>query len=202
MLLIFSKCLTHSSLQGPFLILFRMKVLSISPLCGIQKAVLNLLTSSLLPLPPSPVLIGQLVTLCFDNLAGKESVCNSGDPDLIPGLGRSTGDRIGYPLQHSWASIVAQLVKNPPAMWETWVQCLGWEDPLQKKPATHSSILAWRISWTGEFHGVAKSRTQLSDFYYFVFGLLKSPIIIIQINSSAPSFNLVSTPHLLLFFSR
>ena len=53
-----------------------------------------------------------------------------------------------YPLQYSWASLVAQLVKNPPAMWETWVQSLGWEDPLEKGKATHSSILAWRIPWT------------------------------------------------------
>ena len=53
--------------------------------------------------------------------AGKESACNAGDPDLIPGLGRSPGEGIGYPLQCSWASLVAQLVKNPPAMWETWV---------------------------------------------------------------------------------
>ena len=46
------------------------------------------------------------------------------------------------------ASLVAQLVKNPPATWETWVQPLGWEDPLEKGKATHSSILAWRIPWT------------------------------------------------------
>ena len=45
-------------------------------------------------------------------------------------------------------SLVAQLVKNPPAMWETWVRSLGWEDPLEKGKATHSSILAWRITWT------------------------------------------------------
>ena len=79
---------------------------------------------------------------------GKESACNAGDPGSIPGSGRSTGEEIGYPLQYSWASIVAQLVKNPPAMWETWVQSLGWEDPLEKGTATHSSILAWRIPWT------------------------------------------------------
>jgi len=53
-------------------------------------------------------------------------------------LGRSTGEGIGYPLQYSWASLVAQLVKNPPAMWETWVRSLGWEDPLEKGTATHS----------------------------------------------------------------
>ena len=82
-----------------------------------------------------------------DSSVGKESTCNAGDPNLIPGLGRST-ERIGYPLQYSWASLVAQLVKNPPAMLETWVQSLGWEDPLEKGKVTHSSILAWRIPWT------------------------------------------------------
>ena len=82
--------------------------------------------------------------------AGKESACNAGNPGLIPGSGRSTGERIGYPLQCSWASLVAQLVKNPPAMWETRVQSLGWEDPLEKGKATHSSILASRIPWTEE----------------------------------------------------
>ena len=83
-----------------------------------------------------------------DSSAGKESTCNAGDPGLIPGSGRSTGEGIGYPLQYSWTSLVAQLVKNPPAMWETWVQSLGWEDPLEKGKTTHSSILAWRIPWT------------------------------------------------------
>ena len=78
---------------------------------------------------------------------GKESACRGGDPSLIPGLGRSTGESIGYPLQYSWASFVAQLVKNPPAMRETWVQSLGWEDRLEKGKATHSSLLAWRIPW-------------------------------------------------------
>ena len=56
-----------------------------------------------------------------DSSVGKESACNAGDPSLIPGLGRSPGEEIGYPLQYSWASLVAQLVKNPPAMWEIWV---------------------------------------------------------------------------------
>ena len=67
---------------------------------------------------------------------------------MIPGLGRSNGEGIGYPLQYSWASLVAQLVKNPPVMQETWVRSLSWEDPLEKGTATHSSILAWRIPWT------------------------------------------------------
>ena len=83
-----------------------------------------------------------------DSSVGKESACNAGDPGLIPGSGRSAGKGIDYPLQYSWASLVAQLVKNPPAMRETWVRSLGWEDPLEKGKATHSSILAWRIPWT------------------------------------------------------
>ena len=67
---------------------------------------------------------------------------------MIPGLGSLPREGIGYPLQCSWASLVAQLVKNLPAMRETWVPSLGWEDPLEKGTATHASILAWRIPWT------------------------------------------------------
>jgi len=63
-----------------------------------------------------------------------------------------------------FASLVAQLVKNPPAMQETSVQSPGWEDPLEKGTATPSSILAWRIPWT--IHGITKSRTKLSNFHY------------------------------------
>ena len=83
-----------------------------------------------------------------DSSVGKESACNAGDPCLIPGLGRSAEEGIGYPLQCYQASLVAQLVENPPIIWETWVRSLGWEDPLEKGKAIHSSILAWRISWT------------------------------------------------------
>ena len=83
-----------------------------------------------------------------DSSVGKESACNAGDPGSIPGSARSAGEAISYPLQYSWASLVAQLAKNPPAMRETWVQSLGWEEPLVKRKATHSSILAWRIPWT------------------------------------------------------
>ena len=79
---------------------------------------------------------------------GKESACNTGDLALISGSERSPGEGIGYPLLYSWASLVAQLVKNPPAMRETWVQYLGWEDLMEKGKATHSSILAWRIPRT------------------------------------------------------
>ena len=79
-----------------------------------------------------------------DSSVDKESTCNAGDPDSMPGSGISTGEGIDYPLQYSWASLVTQLVKNLPAMWETWVQSLGWEDPLAKGKATHFSILACR----------------------------------------------------------
>ena len=92
---------------------------------------------------PTPVFLGY-----SDGSAGKESTCNAGDPSSIPGLGSSPREGIGYPFQYSWTSIVAQLVKNPSAMQETLVQSLGWEDPLEKGTATHSSIVAWRISWT------------------------------------------------------
>ena len=89
------------------------------------------------------------LVFCFPNSSvGKESACNAESPGLIPRSGRSPGEGIGYPLQYSWASLVAQLVKNLPAMWETWVQSLGWKDPIEKGKATHSSILAWRIPWT------------------------------------------------------
>ena len=67
---------------------------------------------------------------------------------MIPELRRFAGEGIGYPLQYSWVSLVVQLVKDPPAVRETWVQSLVWEDPLEKGKATHSSILTWRIPWT------------------------------------------------------
>ena len=67
-----------------------------------------------------------------DSSVGKESTCNAGDPGSIPGLGRSTGEGIGYPFQYPRAPLGAQLVKNLPAMQETPVQLLGQEDPLEK----------------------------------------------------------------------
>ena len=93
-------------------------------------------------------------------------MCNAGDPGSIPGWGRYPGEGIDYPLQYSWASLVAQLVKNPPALRETWVRFLDWEDPLEKAMATHSDILAQRIPWTVKSVGAAKSRTQLSNFHF------------------------------------
>ena len=93
-----------------------------------------------------------------DNSVGKESAHNAEDPGSIPEFGRFIGEGIGYSLQYSWTSLVTQLVKNPPAMQEIWVQSLGWEDPLEKGKATHSSILAWRIPWT-IVHRITKSWT-------------------------------------------
>ena len=101
--------------------------------------------------PKEPLLLWSwfIPTLFFpDSSVGKESACNARDRGSIPELRRCAGEGIGYPLQYSWASLVARLVKNPPSMRETWVQSLAWEDPLEKGKATHSSIVAWRIPWT------------------------------------------------------
>ena len=95
-----------------------------------------------------------------DSSAGKESACNARDPGSISGLERSPAEGIGYPLQCSWASLVAQMVKNLPAMWETWDLSLGREDPLEESMATHSSILPWRIPWTEEPGGLQSMGSQ------------------------------------------
>ena len=79
-----------------------------------------------------------------DSSVGKESACNAGDPCSILGLGRSTGEGIGYPLQYSWASAVALLVKNLPAMQETWVGKIPW-----RRERLHTPVF-----WLGEFHGL------------------------------------------------
>ena len=101
----------------------------------------------------SPELTGGV---SFPNSSvGEESACNAGDPGLTPGSGRSAGEGIGYPLQYSWASLVARLVKNLPTMQETRVRSLGWEDPLEGQPTP--------VFWPGEFHGVAKSWTRLFE---------------------------------------
>ena len=97
--------------------------------------------------------------------AGKKSTCNAEDPSSVPESGSSPGEGIAsYPLQYSWASLVAQMVKNLPALQETWVRSPGWEDSLEEGMANHSSFLAWRIpmdrgAWWGTVHGVAKSQT-------------------------------------------
>ena len=114
--------------------------------------------------------IGSLSTPVFLDFSGssvgKGSACNAGDPGSISGSGRCPRRGIGYPLQCSWASLVSQMVKNPPTMRETWVGSLGWEDPLKEGMATHSSILAWRIpmdrgAWEAAVHRAAKSQTPL-----------------------------------------
>ena len=112
---------------------------------------------------------------CWESL-GQQSTCNAGDLGLIPGTGRSAGERIGYPLQYSWASLVPQLVKNLPAMRETWIRSLGWEDPLEKGKATHfEKGKATHFQCSGLensmdciVHGVAKSRTWLSNFHFWI----------------------------------
>ena len=90
----------------------------------------------------------MLLIAMYPSSVGQESACSTGDPGSIPGSGRSPGEGNGSPLQYSWASFVGQLVNNPPVTQEIWAQSLGWEDPLEKGKATHSSILAWRIPWT------------------------------------------------------
>ena len=95
--------------------------------------------------------------------AGKEFACNAGDPGSISGSGRFPGEGIGYLLQYSWDFQVAQLVKNPPAMRETWVLSLGWEDPLEGYPLQYSGL---ENSMDYKVHGVAKSQIWLSDFHF------------------------------------
>ena len=97
--------------------------------------------------------------------AGKESTSNAGDPSSIPESERSPGEGIGYPLQYSWDSLVAQTVNNLPTVQETLVQSLVWEDPLKEGMAAHSSILAWRIhidrgAWWATVHGITESQTK------------------------------------------
>ena len=103
--------------------------------------------------------------------AGRELPCKAEDPDSIPRSGRSTGEGVGYPLQYSWAALVAQLVKNLPAMWETWDPSLGWEDPLEKETATHSSILAWKIPQTVQSMGSQRVRYGGATFIFTVMEL-------------------------------
>ena len=90
--------------------------------------------------------------------AVQETLVLLGSRNSIPWSGKFAGEAISYPLWYSWASLLAQLVKNPSAMWETQVRSLGWEDPLEKGKATHSSILAWRISWTAQSMGSQRVR--------------------------------------------
>ena len=107
--------------------------------------------------------------LCFPGCsAGKEFPCNAGNPSLIPGLKRCPGEGIPDSFQYSWASLVVQTVQNLPAMQETWVRSLGWEDPLEKAMATHSSILAWKILQTEDIGGLQSTGSQRVTKFYLI----------------------------------
>ena len=118
-------------------------------------------------------MINIFQTLGFPNSSvGKEPVCIAGDPGSIPGSGRYPEEGKGYPLQYSWASLVAQLVKNPPAVWETWVQSLGKEDPLEKGKTTHFHS-GLENSMDCIVHAVAKSWRGLSSFHFSLLSFCK-----------------------------
>ena len=104
--------------------------------------------------------------------ADKESACNAGNPSSILGSGSSPGEGIGYPLQYSWASLVAQRLKHLPALWETWVQSLGQEDSTGEgngNPLLYSCLENPMDggTWWATVHGVTKSWTRLSDLTFF-----------------------------------
>ena len=109
---------------------------------------------------------GSLCPIVVNSSLGKESACNARDPSWIPGSGRSTGEGIGYPLQYSWASLVAYLVKKPPAMQETWVRSLGWEDSPGEEKGCPPQYSGMKNSMDCIVHGVAKSQTRLSDSHF------------------------------------
>ena len=152
---------------------------SISLHCSFKKAFLSLLAIlwnsafswvylSLSPLPLASLLSSVIckASLGFhDSSTGKESACNARDLDLIPASGRSPGEGIGYPLQYSWAFLVAQLVKNLPEMQETWIQSWGWEDPLEKGTGYTLQYSSLKNSMDSIVHGVTKSWTQVSNFH-------------------------------------
>ena len=112
------------------------------------------------------ILAPYLVSLGFpQSSVGKESACNAEDPGSTPITGKSTGEGIGYLLRYSWASLVAQLVKNLPAVWETWVWSLGWEDPPREGKGYPLQCSGLENPMDCIIHGVLKSGTRLSDFH-------------------------------------
>ena len=126
----------------------------------------------------------------------KESTCSAGDPGSISGSSRSTGEGIGCPLQYSWASLVTQLVKNPPVMQETWVQSLGWEDPLVKGMTTHSSIVSWTIPWTEEPGRLQSTGSQRVRHNWLSLSLFKLTDVKKTIDlHSIPKFGKYRLPH-------
>ena len=97
---------------------------------------------------------------------GKESTCNAGDSGSIPVLGRSAGEGIGYPLQYAWASLVAQLVKTPPAMWETWFNPWVGKIPQRRERLLTLANFGLENSMNCIVHRVTNSRILLSDFHF------------------------------------
>ena len=110
--------------------------------------------------------INQSFKCFFDSSVGKDFICNTGDPGLIPGSGMSIGEGIGYPLQCSWASLVAQLVKNLPAMWEICIWSLDWEDPLEKGKAYPLQYSGLENSMDCTVHGIARVRHNWATFTF------------------------------------
>ena len=105
-----------------------------------------------------------------------------------------------------WASLVAQPVKNPPAKWEAWVQSLGWEDPLDKGKATHSSILAWRIPWTAQSAGSQRAghdratstslrhtHTQMNIYWELSGGIVKGRYVLKKLQPRLVKLNISPT---------
>ena len=129
------------------------------------------------------------VTSFPDGSVGKESACNAGIPGSIPGSGRSTGEGMGYPLQYSWASLVVQLIKNPPAMQETWVQSLCWEDAPENGKGYPLEYSGLENPMDCIVHGVTKSRTQLSNFHFHFLFTVNSDFCLFLKNKSSLGFN-------------
>ena len=110
--------------------------------------------------------------------------------------------RDGYPLQYSWASLVAELVKNLPAMWETWIGSLCWEDPLEKGKATHSSILAWRIPWTVQSMGMQRVGHNWVTFTFFLLNILEGHCLnFVEITAKIYPFTVVYFSFSLFFMA-
>ena len=127
--------------------------------------------------------------------AGEDSACNAGNSGLIPESAWSPGEGIGYPFQYSWASLVAQLVKNLRAMWETWVLSLGWEDPLEegRSPGEGNSYPLQYSDLENSLdcivYGVTKSQKLLSHFhflsiFFFLFTIIKNSFNNISLTKS------------------
>ena len=116
------------------------QLISYPSLTSLLNSILSIFSNYVLNISGFPDSSGRLV--------GKESACNVGDTSLIPELERSIGEGVGYPLQHSQASLVAQMVKNLPEIWETWVQSLGWKIPWRRER------LSTPVFWLREVHGL------------------------------------------------